>query len=76
MTQRHSRGDTVLPPADPVSEEAARHDSAGRSARARSGANSPSSPADRFESAIQLVSRAAGPLALIAVLIGLFLLIF
>jgi hypothetical protein len=68
MAQRNSRGDALMPPADAKSEDATARET--ESVVARS-----SLPSDRFEPAIQFVSRAAGPLALIVVVIGLYLLI-
>jgi hypothetical protein len=72
MAQRNSRGDALLPPVDAAGEEAARQETENLTVRGRS----PAAPPDRFEPAIQFVSRAAGPLVLIVVVIGLYFLIF
>jgi hypothetical protein len=72
MAQRNSRGDALLPPADAAGKDAARQEAENPNARG----GFPSLPSDRFEPAIQFVSRTAGPLALIVVVIGLYFLIF
>lgn len=81
MVQRDLHGSDALPSDDTMSESSATQEApqvgiaAGRPVRKSSPAQD-AKPSEPFEPAIQFVSRAAGPMALIAVLIGLYLLIF
>ena len=73
--QRDLHGSDALPSDDTMSESATTRD-APPPGRAAFPVRDAVPPANPFEPAIQFASRAAGPLALIAVLIGLYLLVF
>lgn len=80
MVQRDLHGGDALPSDDTIAEGSANRDASAPGAFNTRAKSPPQpveqSPVEQAESIVQFVSRAAGPLAMIGVLIGLYLLIF